>query len=151
MGLSPPIASVAEGHSIGLCFPLPVGVGRFAKFDGGEGGLKESMWVLIIELALELFTYLSQRHTLVKYLLDELYTYEDDYSGMLLPLQPEANKTFLGEAAAMGPATTEQLSLFHQSLSSDMRAMSGAMNNLANNFAGVSSGKALVFPLSIKH
>ncbi|KAJ6496756.1 hypothetical protein DFH09DRAFT_1103549 [Mycena vulgaris] len=81
----------------------------------------------------------EHRDTLVKYLLDELYTYEDDYSGMLLPLQPEANKTFLGEAVAMGPATTEQLSLFHQSLSSDMRAMSGAMNNLVNNFAGINS------------
>ena len=94
---------------------------------------------------------LCQRDTLIKYLLDELYTYEDDFSGMLLPLQPEANKTFLGEAAAMGPATTEQLSLFHRSLSSDMRAMSGVMNNLVNSFAGINSGKALLFFWSIKH
>ncbi|KAJ6583919.1 hypothetical protein DFH09DRAFT_1359873 [Mycena vulgaris] len=86
----------------------------------------------------------EHRDTLVKYLLDELYTYEDDYSGMLLPLQPEANKTFLGEAAAMGPATTEHLSLFHQSLSSDIRAMSGVVTNFFKNFAGINSGPSPV-------
>ncbi|KAJ6579771.1 hypothetical protein B0H10DRAFT_1962836 [Mycena sp. CBHHK59/15] len=93
----------------------------------------------------------EHRDTLVKYLLDELYTYEDDYSGMLLPLQPEANKTFLGEAAAMGPATTEHLSLFHQSLSSDIRAMSGVVTNFFKNFAAINSGNVPVLFLSIKH
>ncbi|KAJ7231545.1 hypothetical protein C8J57DRAFT_1091683 [Mycena rebaudengoi] len=63
----------------------------------------------------------EHRDTLVKYLLDELYTYEDDYSGMLLPVQAELNASFLGEAAAIGTATTLQLSQFHQSISTDLR------------------------------
>ncbi|KAJ7814985.1 hypothetical protein B0H14DRAFT_2603803 [Mycena olivaceomarginata] len=43
---------------------------------------------------------LRQRDTLIKYLLDELNTYEDDYSGMLLTSsQPDTDRTFLGEGA----------------------------------------------------
>ncbi|KAJ6531473.1 hypothetical protein DFH09DRAFT_1093146 [Mycena vulgaris] len=40
--------------------------------------------------------------------------------GSLLPIQPEASKSFLGEASRTAPATTEQLSLLHQSISSDI-------------------------------
>ncbi|KAJ7200063.1 hypothetical protein C8J57DRAFT_1103950, partial [Mycena rebaudengoi] len=79
---------------------------------------------------------LLKRDTLVKYLLDKLYTYEDDYSGMLLPVQPESNVSFLGEAAAIGPATTSQLSQFHQSISTDLRTMSGAMTAFVNLACG---------------
>ncbi|KAJ7787882.1 hypothetical protein B0H14DRAFT_2399022, partial [Mycena olivaceomarginata] len=39
----------------------------------------------------------EHRDTLIKYLLDELNTYEDDYNGMLLPVQPDTDGSFLGE------------------------------------------------------
>ncbi|KAJ7804873.1 hypothetical protein B0H14DRAFT_3773409 [Mycena olivaceomarginata] len=42
---------------------------------------------------------LRQRDTLIKYLLDELGTYEDDYSGLLLPNQPDMDESFLGEVS----------------------------------------------------
>ncbi|KAK7016538.1 hypothetical protein R3P38DRAFT_3321039 [Favolaschia claudopus] len=61
----------------------------------------------------------EHRDTLIKYLLDELNTYEDDYSGMLLPTQPDTDKTLLGEASLTAPATAESITMLHQSLSSD--------------------------------
>ncbi|KAJ6531509.1 hypothetical protein DFH09DRAFT_1409284 [Mycena vulgaris] len=64
--------------------------------------------------------------------------------GSLLPIQPEASKSFLGEASRTAPATTEQLSLLHQSISSEMRAMSGAMSSLVNGFASIRSGPIFV-------
>ncbi|KAJ7017450.1 hypothetical protein C8F04DRAFT_921186, partial [Mycena alexandri] len=63
----------------------------------------------------------EHRDTLIKYLLDELGTYEDDYSGMLLPNRPDFDQTFLGEGSSITAATTGQLTLMHQSLSTEMR------------------------------
>ncbi|KAJ6622116.1 hypothetical protein B0H10DRAFT_1735898, partial [Mycena sp. CBHHK59/15] len=40
----------------------------------------------------------GHRDTLIKYLLNELNTYEDDYSGMLLPVQNDTDNTLLSEA-----------------------------------------------------
>ncbi|KAK7007106.1 ribonuclease H-like domain-containing protein [Favolaschia claudopus] len=71
-----------------------------------------------------------QRDTLIKYLLDELNTYEDDYSGMLLPTQPDTDKTLLGEASLTAPATAESITMLHQSLSSDIRALSSGFEKL---------------------
>ncbi|KAF8133155.1 hypothetical protein K438DRAFT_1787671 [Mycena galopus ATCC 62051] len=71
-----------------------------------------------------------QRDTLIKYLLDELNTYEDDYSGMLLPAQPNSDRSFLGEASSTAPETTENITMLHQSLSADIRTLSGAFDKL---------------------
>ncbi|KAK7034184.1 hypothetical protein R3P38DRAFT_2518899 [Favolaschia claudopus] len=72
----------------------------------------------------------EHRDTLIKYLLDELNTYEDDYSGMLLPTQPDTDKTLLGEASLTAPATAESITMLHQSLSSDIRALSSGFEKL---------------------
>ncbi|KAK6980603.1 hypothetical protein R3P38DRAFT_3235499 [Favolaschia claudopus] len=71
-----------------------------------------------------------QRDTLIKYLLYELNTYEDDYSGMLLPTQPDTDKTLLGEASLTAPATAESITMLYQSLSSDIRALSSGFEKL---------------------
>ncbi|KAJ7855319.1 hypothetical protein B0H14DRAFT_3647063, partial [Mycena olivaceomarginata] len=72
----------------------------------------------------------EHRDTLIKYLLDELNTYEDDYSGMLLPVQPDTDRCFLGEGSSTAPATAENITLLHQSLSADIRTLSGAFDKL---------------------
>ncbi|KAK7016148.1 hypothetical protein R3P38DRAFT_3400390 [Favolaschia claudopus] len=66
----------------------------------------------------------EHRDTLIKYLLDELNTYEDDYSGMLLPTKPDTDKSFLGEATSTAPAIAENITMLHQSLSADIRTLS---------------------------
>ncbi|KAJ7690479.1 hypothetical protein B0H17DRAFT_1134289 [Mycena rosella] len=90
----------------------------------------------------------EHRDTLVKYLLDELYTYEDDYSGMLLPMQPAVHKSFLGEASVIAPATTEQLSLLYQSLSGDMRTMAGMMSSFVNSIVSLHNGPISSAPVA---
>ncbi|KAJ7793916.1 hypothetical protein B0H14DRAFT_2622371 [Mycena olivaceomarginata] len=80
----------------------------------------------------------ENRDTLIKYLLDELGTYEDDYSGLLLPNQPDMDESFLGEGSSLATATTGQLNLFHQSLSADMRAVTGTLSALVETFAKIS-------------
>ncbi|KAJ7022524.1 hypothetical protein C8F04DRAFT_1272533 [Mycena alexandri] len=77
----------------------------------------------------------EHRDTLIKYLLDELGTYEDDYSGMLLPNRPDFDQTFLGEGSSITAATTGQLTLMHQSLSTEMREISGTLGNLVDVFS----------------
>ncbi|KAJ7814603.1 hypothetical protein B0H14DRAFT_2604000 [Mycena olivaceomarginata] len=79
----------------------------------------------------------ENRDTLIKYLLDELGTYEDDYSGLLLPNQPDMDESFLGEGSSLATATTGQLNLFHQSLSADMRAVTGTLSALVETFAKI--------------
>ncbi|KAK7034128.1 hypothetical protein R3P38DRAFT_3496395 [Favolaschia claudopus] len=72
----------------------------------------------------------EHRDTLIKYLLDELNTYEDDYSGMLLPTKPDTDKSFLGEATSTAPATAENITMLHQSLSADIRTLSTEFDKL---------------------
>ncbi|KAF9224772.1 hypothetical protein BS17DRAFT_636100, partial [Gyrodon lividus] len=40
----------------------------------------------------------EQHNTLIRYLLDELYTYEADYSNTLAPIQQELDQSLVGEA-----------------------------------------------------
>ncbi|KAL0578113.1 hypothetical protein V5O48_003892 [Marasmius crinis-equi] len=48
----------------------------------------------------------ERRDTLVRDLLDELYTYEEDHSGALCPISLAKNESHLGEAAAVKPLAT---------------------------------------------
>ncbi|KAJ7447440.1 hypothetical protein FB451DRAFT_1536093 [Mycena latifolia] len=103
----------------------------------------------------------EHRDTLIKYILDELNTYEDDYSGMLLPVQDDTDATFLGEGSSLAPATTEHISLLHRSLSTDIRTVSadirtvsGAVDKLCLAMAGVQYSHAPAFHppnLSVLH
>jgi hypothetical protein len=49
---------------------------------------------------------------------------------MLLPVQPDTDRCFLGEGSSTAPATAENITLLHQSLSADIRTLSGAFDKL---------------------
>ncbi|KAJ7761353.1 hypothetical protein B0H16DRAFT_1312284 [Mycena metata] len=87
----------------------------------------------------------EHRDTLIKYLLDELGTYEDDYSGMLLPNQPNSDRSLLGEGSSLTAATTGQLNLMHQALSADIRTVSGALTNLVEVFSKATVHTGMIY------
>lgn len=62
----------------------------------------------------------EQRNTLIRYLLDELHTYETDYSDALAPFSREAESSLAGEQALMRPASTEELRMVHASMTADV-------------------------------
>ncbi|KAJ7884117.1 hypothetical protein B0H14DRAFT_2339279, partial [Mycena olivaceomarginata] len=90
------------------------------------------------------------RDTLIKYLLDELNTYEDDYSGMLLPVQPDTDRSFLGEGSSTAPATAENITLPHQSLSADIRTLSGAFDKLLHIVADAVTSPGIFLTASLR-
>lgn len=49
-----------------------------------------------------------QRDTLIRYLLDELNTYEEDHSDALAPVDRRASESYAGEAAEMGPVSAAE-------------------------------------------
>ena len=49
-----------------------------------------------------------QRDTLIRYLLDELYSYEEDHSDALCPIDREASRSHAGEAVEQRPMTTAE-------------------------------------------
>jgi hypothetical protein len=49
-----------------------------------------------------------QRDTLIRYLLDELYSYEEDHTDALCPIQREVDKSHAGEAALVQPLRTDE-------------------------------------------
>lgn len=64
-----------------------------------------------------------QNDTLMWYLLDELHSYEEDYSDALAPTLREASALFAGEAALVRPASMEALHMAHVALTSDVAAL----------------------------
>ncbi|KAF8509223.1 hypothetical protein BU17DRAFT_70526 [Hysterangium stoloniferum] len=67
--------------------------GVWQSFDGGEGGLKENMY----------------RDTLIRYLLDELYHYEESHGDALQLISHEADKSFLSEHVESQPPSKSEL------------------------------------------
>jgi len=55
----------------------------------------------------------------MRYLLDELHSYEEDFSDALAPTSREASASFAGEAALVRPATTEAVRM----LTADVAAL----------------------------
>ncbi|KZT23167.1 hypothetical protein NEOLEDRAFT_1070129, partial [Neolentinus lepideus HHB14362 ss-1] len=53
----------------------------------------------------------EHRDTLIRYLLDELYNYEEDHSDALCPIAREADKSLMGEAALKRPVSVAD---FHE-------------------------------------
>lgn len=82
----------------------------------------------------------------MKYLLDELHSYENDYSGLLGPVQREVDVSFLGEHSSVAPASNERVELMYQSISSDMRAISGTFYNF---MCGIATGMFNLFTLCL--
>ncbi|EPQ55680.1 hypothetical protein GLOTRDRAFT_128893 [Gloeophyllum trabeum ATCC 11539] len=54
----------------------------------------------------------EHRDTLIRYLLDELYNYEEDHSDALCPISREAEHSLMGEAALQRPASVAELGEF---------------------------------------
>ncbi|KAK6984285.1 hypothetical protein R3P38DRAFT_3410020 [Favolaschia claudopus] len=92
----------------------------------------------------------EHRDTLIKYLLDELNTYEDDYSGMLLPTKPDTDKSFLGEATSTAPAIAENITMLHQSLSADIRTLSTEFDKLLRIVAAAVTAPGNFAPTTIQ-
>ncbi|KAG1893884.1 uncharacterized protein F5891DRAFT_1256816 [Suillus fuscotomentosus] len=65
----------------------------------------------------------EQRNTLICYLLDELHTYETDYSDALTPFSHKAESSLAGEQALMRPASTEELRMVHASVAADVNCL----------------------------
>ncbi|KIK74945.1 hypothetical protein PAXRUDRAFT_174273 [Paxillus rubicundulus Ve08.2h10] len=51
----------------------------------------------------------EHHNTLIRYLLDELHTYETDYSDALAPVSQGVNESLVGEATLAEPMLTEEL------------------------------------------
>nr|GAT46595.1 predicted protein [Mycena chlorophos] len=75
---------------------------------------------------------LRQRDTLIKYLLDELQSYEEDCSTLLFPSHPDQTKSFLGEATSVGPATFDHVQNSTQSIHVRFDRLEHATERLLN-------------------
>ncbi|KAG1770565.1 hypothetical protein EV702DRAFT_977982 [Suillus placidus] len=71
----------------------------------------------------------EQRNTLICYLLDELHTYETDYSDALAPFSREAESSLVGEQALMRPASTKELRMVHASVTADVNHLRVNIND----------------------
>ncbi|KAI5988006.1 hypothetical protein EDD15DRAFT_2172890 [Pisolithus albus] len=74
----------------------------------------------------------EHRDTLMRYLLDELYCYENDHSDALRPVSREANDSFAGEAALTRPASTEAVQMAHASLAADVAALHATVREVSS-------------------
>ena len=71
-----------------------------------------------------------QRDTLIRYLLDELHSYEEDHSDALCPVQREAQTSLLGEHVLVQPVSTQEFRLAHTSIHSRMKGMQDEMGSV---------------------
>ena len=73
-----------------------------------------------------------QRDTLIQYLLDELHTYETDYSDALALVPRNANDSLMGEATLIQPVSAEELRSVYMSVTSDVRGLRAGMDTLTS-------------------
>lgn len=76
-------------------------------------------------------------------MLDELQTYENDFSDALCPIQRDAETSLLGEHNSIAPASNEAVLMMHNSLSSDIRALQSGMATMSQAVVQLSSFVAL--------
>jgi hypothetical protein len=67
---------------------------------------------------------------LIRYLLDELHSYEEDHSGALCPIQRDAQGSLLGEHVLIQPVSTQEARLMHTSIHSDLKGMQNEMGSV---------------------
>jgi hypothetical protein len=72
------------------------------------------MWVLFLIYGI-VNVFFLQRDTLIRYLLDELYHYEEGHGNALRPLQEEPMTSFLSEHTATKPVTAAEITQIMQS------------------------------------
>ncbi|KAG1883365.1 hypothetical protein F4604DRAFT_1920566 [Suillus subluteus] len=78
------------------------------------------------------FLKINQRDTLIRYLLDELSTYENDHSDALCPTQNEADGSLLGEHRLVKPACSQDLQLMQQFITADVADLRSDIRFLTN-------------------
>ncbi|KIK75122.1 hypothetical protein PAXRUDRAFT_835800 [Paxillus rubicundulus Ve08.2h10] len=71
-----------------------------------------------------------QHDTLIQYLLDELYTYETNYSNALAPVAQGANESLVGEATLVQLMSTKDLRLVHMSITTDVQGLRVEIDNV---------------------
>ncbi|KAG1906357.1 uncharacterized protein F5891DRAFT_1138182 [Suillus fuscotomentosus] len=69
--------------------------------------------------------------TLIRYLLDELSTYENDHSDALCPTQREADASLLGEHLLVKPVCIQDLQSMHECISADVAGLRSDLRTLA--------------------
>lgn len=65
-----------------------------------------------------------QRDTLIRYLLDELHSYEEDYSESMCPFPQDEDGNFIGQTAATAPVTVVGLQAMSATMCDKMEDMS---------------------------
>ncbi|KAL4075628.1 hypothetical protein J3A83DRAFT_4186497 [Scleroderma citrinum] len=80
----------------------------------------------------------GQMDTLMHYLLNKLYCYENNHSNALGPISQEADHLLAGEGMLIWPAFTEALCLAHASLTADVAALHASMNKMSESQAMMS-------------
>ncbi|KAG2029737.1 hypothetical protein BDR03DRAFT_987558 [Suillus americanus] len=73
----------------------------------------------------------KNRDTLIRYLLDELSTYENDHSDALCPTHNEADGSLLGEHRLVKPACSQDLQLMQQFTTADVADLRTKTDHLA--------------------
>jgi len=74
----------------------------------------------------------------MQYLLDELHTYETDFSDALGPTSHKATASFAGEAALLHPASTEEFRMAHVALTANVAALQKAVMTISESQAAMS-------------
>ncbi|KAG1901248.1 uncharacterized protein F5891DRAFT_1144993 [Suillus fuscotomentosus] len=69
--------------------------------------------------------------TLIRYLLDELSTYENDHSDALCPTQREADASLLGEHLLVKSVCIQDLQSMHECISADVAGLRSDLHTLA--------------------
>ncbi|KAF8175145.1 hypothetical protein BJ912DRAFT_858015 [Pholiota molesta] len=65
----------------------------------------------------------EHRNTLIRYLLNELHSYEESFSDALCPIQDDKEISLLGAHHSLEPATHEDLQIMHSTIAGQMQCM----------------------------
>ncbi|KAG0693862.1 hypothetical protein DFH29DRAFT_815938 [Suillus ampliporus] len=82
----------------------------------------------------------ENRNTLIRYLLDELHSYESDHSDALCPTQQEADGSLLGEHTLAKPVCTQDLQMMQECITADVAVLRSDVRRLATAFVTHSTG-----------
>ena len=75
--------------------------------------------------------------TLVKYLVDSLQRYENDYSNALCPVQNEPDQSFMGDHTLLRPVTVQEFRMFGTTIMSALNTPFTTSNHLPNPITSI--------------
>ena len=67
---------------------------------------------------------------MIRYLLDELHSYEEDHSDALCPVQREAQGSLMGEHVLARPVSTQEVRLMHTAVFSNVQGIHDEMGTV---------------------